>query len=330
MEEEKGILIYHFYGEDSTLKRISSTPNLKNTIDSTEKTGRKSVVIDRFYKMDDGLIDMEWLIKSHLYKCQKTKGSYIYELVDLTVVDRIFSRTFRIINQGLYPKKGMSDKELRKFVILMLGGLIEDDDYLELKKKQYPLISESDLISLESRDIEYCVKNILKPAYIKEYGLDNLLYLIYEDSKVVRNRLRFDFSLCNQDYEDNFMSMLNNKHILELVNLYGIFRRVEDYKVYFWKGNFSIGFNLYRGYEIGTEGVNGYLEEDPLNLHTVITDKGEFEIKGVRKKYKNYYYNDTFGTVAIIVDFIKMMLFSTYPTPNIRRNELVDKPEISQ
>lgn len=329
MEEEKGIIVYHFTGEDSTLKMIDSTENLEATIDKIKRTRNKIVEIDRFYKMDIGLKDMEWLIKSHLYKFQRTRGSYIYELVDLTEVDRIFNRTFKVINQGLYPGRGMCYADYRIFVMEMLGGSISDEEYLEEKIKEYPLISEDDLATLEG-SVEYCIESILKPAYIKEYGLNNLLYLIYEDSKVVRDRLRFDFSICNQDYEDNLLSMANNKHILGLLELYGIFRRVEDYKVEFWKGNFTIGFNLYNGYEIGTEDIDGYLDEEPLYTYTDISKRGEYELKKTRKKYKYYYNSDGLGTISIIIDLIKLMLLSTYPTPNIRRNEFVDKPEISQ
>lgn len=236
----------------------------------------------------------------------------IYEIKNYKHLTYLMNRIEDVIEEYEYPQIGDKRKEIRSFIIRLLEGSMDDEEFYRVCKMNFPLIKNEDLNTIEG-NIEDCLPHILKPEYIKEYTLEELINLIYNEGEIIRRRMRFDFNITDE-YEDekrNLQGMLKNKQILSTLELFGIFTHVTEYKVSFCRGEFSIGFNLEYGYKINDKKINGYIDDGMYGPITDITENGEFKLENSEDyEFDYYYYNSGAGTVSIIEDLIQMMLFA--------------------
>ena len=135
------------------------------------------------------------------------------------------------------------------------------------------------------------------------------------DSFIVRilsGQLSFDFNISDDESSGNSLqAMLINKRIISILELLGIFRYVSRCKFSFWKGDLYIGFNLIKGYELGTNHINGYFDNKIYGPITDIDDEGELELEDSNEyEFDYYYYNSGGDTVSTIEDIIRIMLFA--------------------
>lgn len=307
--------MFRFSGEKLVvLQAPDNVPNhYQIFIDEENAFSHKDPKVKRIYLLDEKCEIMYDLLRLHFYGNLVNAYENIYKFDNIDDLYYVGNRIEPIIQFGIYPEVGEIDEIIDGFIIRLLNGNeYTDEEFYEMIEKDFPLIKTEDLHTLEG-SIENCVPHIMKPEYIKEYGVDKLSNLIYNESELIRRRLRFDFGIINDEEHksENLIGMLKNKHIFSTLELLGIFRYVTDYKFSFCKGDFSIGFNLKHRYRLGTKDVSGYLDDGMYGEITDIDEEGNLVFESSEDyKFEHYYYNSGAGTVSIIKDLIKMLLFA--------------------
>lgn len=128
---KKGIYLIHFENDDKNIYKIGSTTNLTKRLKQFRTSHIGNIDVVRFYDMDENILKGEEILQWRLRKNRVKYNQEFFIIENLQEIDLIVNEIIQIINDGLYPSEKSTEEQLRLFVIRILGGIKEDEEYHE-------------------------------------------------------------------------------------------------------------------------------------------------------------------------------------------------------
>lgn len=123
---KKGIYVIHFENDDKNVYKIGYTSNLDKRLKQFKTSHVGKIDVVRFYIVTNNPRKVEDILHWRLRKNRIYYNQEFFKLDDLDNIDLICNDIIPIINDGLYPSKESTEKQLRLFVTKILGGVKED------------------------------------------------------------------------------------------------------------------------------------------------------------------------------------------------------------